>query len=203
MRHLGIVAVAIFLSDCLALHAQARPAMAPSAAGSSVVVRPAPHGFGRNGVGRHFPRFGTPHFLAPAFLFPYDYWSFDDYSAAPPDRPIEVVIRHENSSPPVAARAEAPASPGAKLIELPAGGAPGKSAPAERRPVVFLLASGTRVEAMRYTITGEHLYIYKDRRSSQRISLDDVNIAATVEANRQNGVELRFPSGPNEIFLSF
>jgi hypothetical protein len=68
---------------------------------------------------------------------------------------------------------------------------------------IFLLADGRELQAERYTITGEYVYISQNAWQSARIRLDTLNIPATIGANRRNGIELRIPSTPSEFFLSY
>jgi hypothetical protein len=183
----------------------------PSAAGSSVVVVPSLRGSGRSGVCcghgvKHpFPGMRHGHFgrTPPVFFFSSNFEDYDSYSPTPviAESPVPLFRR---SAEPVSSTPSTNAlvqiSPGAKLIELPAIG---RSAPAILQPTVFLLANGQRMEGRRYTITGDYVYLVIGRRQTARIPIADLDVPATVDANRGNGIELRIPSTASELFLSY
>jgi thiol-disulfide isomerase/thioredoxin len=87
-----------------------------------------------------------------------------------------------------------------KLIEAPRGrGAPLlKSVP----PTVFVLKSGERLEAHRYTIMAGSLRI--DEQGTQRtIPLSALDLKATIAENHKRGIDLKIPLYQNEVLLGF
>jgi len=85
-----------------------------------------------------------------------------------------------------------------KLIELPVATANATSA----KPAIFILTNGEQVESQRFLLTANHLSVSIDRHE-RIIPIELLNLEATVAANRERGVDLRIPSDPNEISLSF
>jgi len=85
-----------------------------------------------------------------------------------------------------------------KLIEIPASTANATSA----KPAIFILTDGEQVESRRFLLTANHLSVSIDRHE-RIIPIERLNLDATVAANRARGVDLRIPSDPNEISLSF
>lgn len=41
------------------------------------------------------------------------------------------------------------------------------------------------------------------RRQQRRISLGEIDVDATIAANRERGIDLKIPTDKNEIFLGF
>ena len=85
------------------------------------------------------------------------------------------------------------------MIEVPLGPT---TAPLPQQVAVFVLKDGTRIEPQRYLVTADHAYLTTDRRQ-RTIPLSQLDIAATVSANRARGIDLRIPLDRNEISLSF
>lgn len=86
-----------------------------------------------------------------------------------------------------------------KLIEVP--GAANTSTP-KAQTAVFILRDGQRLEPTRYMLTSNSLRITVD--GEQRvIPISQLDVKATVAANRERGIQLRIPAAPNEISLSF
>ncbi len=76
--------------------------------------------------------------------------------------------------------------------------APSKPTP----PAVFILSNGERLEATDYVLTADSLRV--NQKGSQRtIPMSALNRNATVDANRQRGVDLRLPDGKSQMTLSF
>ena len=97
-----------------------------------------------------------------------------------------------------AARTEPAADP--KMIEVP--GTADSAAAKPMPPAMFILTGGERLEARRYLLTHDALYVTVDHQE-RTIPIARLDIDATVVANRQRGVELRIPTGRSEISLSF
>jgi len=70
-------------------------------------------------------------------------------------------------------------------------------------PTVLIFRDGHREEVPEYAIVGSSIYARGDYWQSghwtKNIQLSALNISATVSANRNNGVEFRLPSAPNEV----
>jgi hypothetical protein len=130
---------------------------------------------------------------------PYEYGDQPDGEAAlgPPAAAPPVIIMQNGRR-----QSRVPETPAAspKLIEIPASG--NSAAPKPQAPAIFILASGERLEARRYMLTASNLCITADR--EQRIvPLSMLDVAATVAANRERGIELHIPADKNEISLGF
>jgi hypothetical protein len=156
-----------------------------------------------------FPRYTRYHHFRNYGLnfasWYYPYWDGGE--------PLEFIPESELSvtSPPVAAPPvvivgshdyRPPAPPeGPKLIEVPQtkGSA---TATKPERPTLFVFANGERLEARRYTLTASSLQV-EIGRQQRRIPLSEINVDATIAANRERGIDLEFPTGRNEIFLGF
>ena len=127
----------------------------------------------------------------------YDAWSYDEalYDGAPAS-PDEL-------TPPVMVMQAGKAQQGAtnpagpKVIELP-GAADSKPLP----PAMFILTSGERIEAQQYLLTYDRVQLTVD---GQQLSIPSamLDISATLDADRQRGIDLRIPAGQSEITLGF
>jgi predicted amidohydrolase len=66
---------------------------------------------------------------------------------------------------------------------------------------------GHREEVNRYVIQGDVIYASADYWStgswSNRIPMSQLDVLATVKANRERGVQFDLPSGPNEVVVYF
>ena len=71
-----------------------------------------------------------------------------------------------------------------------------------RPPSVFLLKSGEKLEARRYTIAEGSLRITVDGKP-RVIPVTELDLDATNAANRERGVNLRIPTNPNEVVTGF
>ncbi len=81
--------------------------------------------------------------------------------------------------------------------------APGKQAPAKPiPPAVFVLSNGDRVESANYVVTTNSVKVTQDGRQ-RTIPMSSVNVDATLAANRQRGVDLKFPADKSQMMLSF
>jgi hypothetical protein len=128
------------------------------------------------------------------------FWYDDPYGYQPPAEFLAptsplVIVQQDKSQQ---ARSAPPAKP--QVIEIPsqASSVAATSVPA----AIFILTSGQQLEARRYTLTGDSLYLTVDRQQrSVPISMLDVN--ATVAADRARGIDLRIPADRNEVFVGF
>ena len=111
--------------------------------------------------------------------------------AAPP---VVIVQSHDDRSP-------APAPEGPKLIEPSQTKGPATATKPEP-PTLFVFASGERLEASRYMLTANSLQV-EIGRQQRRVALSEIDIDATIAANRVRGIDLEFPTARNEIFLGF
>ena len=129
---------------------------------------------------------------------PFEFYPASELSVTSPPvvaPPPVVIVESHDYRPPV------PAPEGPKLIEVPqAKGTPITSKPAQ--PTLFVLANGDRLEARRYMLTTDSLRV-EIGRPQRRISLREIDVDATIAANRERGIDLKIPTGKNEIFLGF
>jgi hypothetical protein len=176
------------------------------------------HGGGAPVPGGHGPGFGSrpgfpngfvpPHPGYPRFRnygsvfvpWYYPYWEEEPSESYP--EPAENV-----TSPPVLVlesrdcRAPAPVPEPPKLIEVPQT----KEAAATSKPeppTLFIFANGERLETRRYMLTTDSLHV-EIGRQQRTILIDEVDLDATVAANRERGIDLQIPTDGNHIFLGF
>lgn len=123
--------------------------------------------------------------------------SDDDY-AQPPEQPSSPPVIVMQSPDNYRQAAVPPQSP--KLIELPDS----KNGEAAQNlgPTVFVFANGDKLESSRYVLTPDSLRVEIGRRQ-RTIPLADLNLDATIAANRQRGIDLRVPTDSSQIFLGF
>ena len=67
---------------------------------------------------------------------------------------------------------------------------------------VFIMTSGERLESDRFLLTASSLSVTVNRQQ-RVIPLDRVDLAATLAANRERGINLHIPTDHNEISLGF
>lgn len=124
-------------------------------------------------------------------------WDLPDSPEPPAEGAAPSVIvlqsRDDNRQP-----ARPPESP--KLIELP--DAKDAAAPKPDLPTLFVFANGDKLEARRYTLTPDSVRL-EIGRQQRTIALDKLNIDATIAANHERGIDLKFPTDENQIFLGF
>ena len=88
----------------------------------------------------------------------------------------------------------------AQVIEIPDTQ---KSAQTNPLPAtIFVLTDGEKLETERYLLTANSLSVTVHR-AERTIPLRMLDVDATVAANRDRGIDLRFPSDQNEISLRF
>jgi hypothetical protein len=153
------------------------------------------HGFEHRGFHRHAFDSGFGAGFVPFWWDePFGYNSYGNEGTPPPEEPVTppMIIMRDGPSPPASA-----ATP--KLIEVPLSP---NTAPSPQATAVFVLKDGTRIEPQRYLVTADNAYLIIERRQ-RTIPLSQLDIAATVSANRERGIELRIPIDRNEISLSF
>lgn len=95
-----------------------------------------------------------------------------------------------------------PNAPQASIWEAP--NVPGKNqAPAKPTPpAVFVLSSGDRLETADYLVTVNSVRV--DQNGVQRtIPLSQLNVDATLAANKARGVNIKFPTDKSQIMLGF
>lgn len=128
---------------------------------------------------------------------PFGYEQSDAEWLNAPAPPPPVVVAPPQGQPPVA-REVPPVEP--QIIEIPGGV---RKAPADPLPpAIFLLANGERLEARRYMLTADYLYVTVDRQR-RTIPLGMLDLGATIAANRQRGIDLSIPADHHEISLGF
>jgi hypothetical protein len=127
-----------------------------------------------------------------SYFFPYyePYWEEQPEVEEPPAQQAQVVVQR-TAEPPV---------PRGQVIEIPsaANASPARVLP----PTIFILSNGERLESRRFVLTANSLTVSIDRQH-RSVPLDQVDINATIAANRERGIDLRIPDDRNEISLSF
>jgi hypothetical protein len=87
-------------------------------------------------------------------------------------------------------------------VEAAAAKSSGQAQP-ELPPTLLIFRDGHREQVPGYAIVGATLYANEDYWQSghwtKNIELSALNIAATVQANHDNGVKFLLPSAPNEV----
>lgn len=130
------------------------------------------------------------------------YWELGEPAQSQPSssqQPSVIVVREPEQK----ATSAPPASP--KIIEVPQGeSAQGKkAAPAGPVPTaVFILANGQRIESRNYLLTQDKLRLQHGR-DQQVIPLSELNVEATITANRARGIDLQIPDNKNQLTLGF
>jgi hypothetical protein len=149
---------------------------------------------GRRNFG--YPLYTTPYYYYPldSSVYGYDYVGNGgpDLYSGPPPGPNEPILHVIVEQPPVGAygpprdeqRAEVaePAQQHATVEDVKPG-----------EPTVLVFRSGKHEEVTNYAIMGETLYVFDQGR--KKVALADLDIAATVKANDDRGMEFRVPAG--------
>lgn len=131
----------------------------------------------------------------------YPYWDGEEPFDAYPEpavnvtSPPVVVMESRDYRPPV------PPPEPPKLIEVPETKKVGAT-PKSLAPALFVFANGERLEARRYTLTAGSLWV-EIGRQQRTVSLDKLDLDATIAANRERGIDLQIPTDSNQIFLGF
>jgi hypothetical protein len=111
-------------------------------------------------------------------------------------------------APPGEPAANSPAVPsGPKIIEVPQTAPAPRStrarhAPKPARKTIFVLANGERLESDDYTMEAGTLHVTVGG-EQRKIPLSALDAKATVELNRQRGIDLKIPKSRNEVSVSF
>jgi hypothetical protein len=159
------------------------------------------NGAGFNHGGRY--RSGGVGYALPYYYIPfgdygngynYDYVGGPDMYSGPPAGPNEPSLHIIVEQPPAQAyrppadntQAEA-ATPPTALQERPSPAREAK--PIE--PTVLVFRDGHKQEVTNYAIMGQTVYVLGDR--TQKISLADLDVPATVKANDDRGMEFKVP----------
>jgi hypothetical protein len=167
--------------------------------------RPGPCGFGdcfgpygpwQDGYG-YWPGYYAPYFAD------YDgFWTLQESPPQPPPAaatPSVIVMQL-----PEPKQQPAPVEP-PKLVEVPSATdtrTKDISDPAPAPPAIFILSSGERLQATRYTLTYDSLRIPQGR-GVRMVPLTALDMDATLAANRQRGVDLQIPENRQQITLGF
>ena len=96
------------------------------------------------------------------------------------------------------------ASEGPKIIDVPDSKFQSKSQTAAK-PVpltVFILSNGDRVESSHYILTVDSVKLEQGQ-TQRTIPVSAINMNATIAANRERGIDLKFPRNRVEITLGF
>lgn len=91
-----------------------------------------------------------------------------------------------------------PAEPRIINVSFPEN-APRQSVP----PAVFVLKDGKRIEASRYVLTSDKLWVQRIGEPRQAIPVSELNVQATTNANQERGLALKVPSTRGEVFMGF
>lgn len=146
-------------------------------------------------------RFGNNNLGNNSLLYPAWYDEpYDGEEAGPPEESgpplMPAMMVQGGKQRPAAWRIPA----GPKMTELP--GATAAAAAAPLPPAMFILTSGERIEARQYLVTYDRVQLTVDRQP-RTIPLSMLDVNATLAADRQRGIDLRIPSGQNEVSLGF
>jgi hypothetical protein len=199
-----VCGLAVLLSSPAVLYAQLGVAAgAPS--GNVVVGLPAGHGSNTFvstcvscGWGHHHRNFSAAEVspYSSEFLYPADYSEYPAEIGQGPElmAPVQIVTPDPSVQ----------SSPGAKVIELPISASPLNSAVERPTPAtIFVFLDGHQLEARRYMMLQKSLNVTDARRHTSSIGLEELDLPATLSANRERGIELQIPSSPSEVLLSF
>src|SRR5271165_5715314 len=78
----------------------------------------------------------------------------------------------------------------------------GQAPPKPAAPAVFILSNGQKIESGDYVITVDSVRLQQD--GQERIfPLSKVNVDATVAANHERGLDLKFPDSKAQIMIRF
>ena len=160
--------------------------------------RPARNTFVLSGRSRSFQHRSTGAGYVPLWYGdPYGYGQADSEPATnAPVSPIIVSVQPQQAPPP------AREVPAAKPLVIDVPSAVDSAAAKPLPPAIFILATGQRLEAQRYMLTAEKLYVTIDRRQLT-FPLASLDLDRTIAANRDRAVNLRIPAERSEISLGF
>jgi hypothetical protein len=198
MLRAPLLALLVFVLFTGTLQAQRGGGMARDGGGREGI---GPGSGGHSGFRSRSPGDSRRHTLRnDAILYPFWYGDYDNYGEPfEEEQPAPPLMMAQSIRSRPAAQTLPPAAP--MLIELP--GTADLAVPAKPLPsAVFILTNGERLQAQRYLLTHDRLYLTISRQQ-RTIPLGMLDIEATVSANHQRGIELRIPADRNEISLSF
>ena len=144
------------------------------------------------------PRFHNPRNFNP-FYGPL--WYDEPFGYEQPEfssMPAPPILMMQPDKYQAAKREIPPASPQIIEVPSPANSAASKPLP----PAVFILTNGQRLEARRYMLTQDRLYVTVDRQP-RAIPLAMLAVNATLAANRARGIDLQIPADCSEISVGF
>jgi hypothetical protein len=127
-----------------------------------------------------------------SYFFPYyePYWEEPAEVEEPAAQQPQIVVQRTPEAP----------IPKGQVIEISAAAnaSPAKVLP----PTIFILSNGERLESRKFVLTANSLMVSIERQH-RSVPLDQVDIKATIAANRDREIDLQIPDGRNEISLSF
>ena len=158
--------------------------------------------FGRSGAldGCHPPRQAFFPGVFPEFLPDFDTSGTQPGETQGAPNQAAVIQAHDQfleQERYVEREAEGPLPP--QTIEIPS------ATPINMKPLaatIFILSDGETLETQRYILTTSSLWVTVHR-EQKRIPVQMLDIDATLEANRNRGVDLQIPSDNNEVWLRF
>jgi hypothetical protein len=147
------------------------------------------YGYGRNGYGYSY---AVPYYI-PMDGYGYDYVGGPELYSGPPIGPDPLMhmvveqppVRYPYSEPD-AAQAPPDYAPPAPQ-QQPAAGRDAKP----NEPSVLVFRDGHKQEVSNYAIMGQTVYVFDAH--TQKIALADLDVAATVKANDERGLDFNIP----------
>ncbi len=157
------------------------------------------HGHRGVGYGGYWIPFGYPW---DDLAWDSPYWYDNGYSDSQSPDTVNASPSQNGSTAPVVIIINRPQQPPEppKLIEVAALERTPKSA--LQLPTIFVLANGERLEARRYTITVNSLYVEMGR-EHRTLSLNALDLEKTVAMNHERGIDIKVPENTYEIFIGF
>ena len=153
------------------------------------------HGFVRNETGHaHHMGDGYDYGAFPYFLPDYETGWPDEEQRSPESDRAPLLREHDETG-----RASGTPLP-AQVIVIP-----NTAKSAETKPLpatVFILSNGERLETRRYLLTASSVSLTLHR-NQRTISLQMLDLDATIAENRDRGIDLRIPNDRSEISLRF
>ena len=154
-----------------------------------------------NGSFSHHPGYGRFSNYGSGFgSWDYPFWDDEPFESYPEPAenvtpPAVLVLESPDCRPP------APVPEPPRLIEVPQTKEAGV-APKPEPPTLFIFANGERLEARHYMFTADSLHV-EIGRQKRTVPIDEVDVDATIAANRERGIDLQIPTDENHILLSF
>jgi hypothetical protein len=148
------------------------------------------NGYGRNGYGYSY---AVPYYI-PMDGYGYDYVGGPDvYSGPPigPDPMMHMVVEQPPVRYPYAEPDAAQAPPGYAPPRAPDQQPAAVHDAKPNEPSVLVFRDGHRQEVSNYAIMGQTVYVFD--KGARKIALADLDVAATVKANDDRGLEFNIP----------